>query len=141
MTPTLTTSQFLFYAVEPNAGLAIELLHEVDKIKEARVWIPSAPEYIDNVQKAISPGDSDVRTVGIALSVLAGSNSKEIEREQYENFSVVLTVVVELSKRHETAFGLNYGDDEIGYVDRGVPDRSISEGLITPWQVAAGLEI
>ncbi len=135
---------FLFYYSNNFDEASVALMQSlVDKISDSRSWVIRAPQFIDETDPDEKSGkDYSIRTVGGVLEIYSALPPwgevlpREIDQAHYEEVEAIVIALCELSKETDAEIGLELGGEQVGWIQKGVADRGISEILLGEWKKA-----
>jgi len=133
--------QRLLFALEPGypdtAVRAVKVL--IDKLRASREWVAAPPEFVNESTEA-DPGDEPIHTLGAFLDLYVGHGEwadklpPEIDRALFDEASALVQAFTELSRQFDVEVALELDDDQIGWIEHGVPDRGVAEVFLGEWE-------
>lgn len=118
--------------IDPYPRDAVEAA--VQALAASRTWTFEPPVHVDEVD------DEGTETVGGVLwmpaAVLGGAANLNIEQEEalLADTEAVVAAVCEISARLRLVFVFELREEPIGWVEAGVPDDGLTEGLLGEWK-------
>jgi hypothetical protein len=132
--------QRLLFALEPGypdtAVRAVKVL--VDKLRGSRDWVVAPPEFVNEATEA--PAETPIHTLGAHLDLYVGHGEwadrlpAEIDRALFEEVSSLVQAFTELSRQFNVEVALELDDDQIGWIEQGVPDRGVAQVFLGEWE-------
>jgi hypothetical protein len=138
--PNHPTQRLLFYISDDvdNEADVLAMRDVVRQVAASRTWVIAPPVFLDDVEEDDEAGS--LRTVGgffelySALPPWGDALPQEIDRAHLDEVKSVLHALAAFSRvtGHEIAFELD--EEQIGWIENGVIDDSLGEGLLEEWQ-------
>jgi hypothetical protein len=123
--------------------IAVEKMRRlVEELADAREWTIAPPDFVDETEESENPEYDDIRTVGGVIDLYSGFPPWgdrlpiEVDRAQLADVKFIVEKLAKLSAELQSEIAFEYNDESIGWIERGVPDRSITEGWIGEWERA-----
>ena len=110
----------------------------VGKLAASRSWVIRPPVFLNESEADAEAGE--LRTVGGFIEVFSAlppwgdELPEEIDRAYFEEAKAVVDAMTTFSEKtgHEIAFELD--ETQVGWIEHGVIDRSLREGLLGEWE-------
>jgi hypothetical protein len=138
--PKHAKQRLLFYisdAIDREDDVAA--MHDlVNQIAASREWVIGPPVFLNESEEDAEAGS--LRTVGGFLELYStlppwgDALPREVDREHFDEVKAIISALAAFSKRtgHEIAFELDGA--QIGWIENGVVDNSLREGLLEEWE-------
>lgn len=135
--------QVLFYYSDDYDDKDIGAMRStIDLLQRKRAWVIGPPQFVDQIDDVDSgnPVDQPIRTVGCMWEMHSAFSpheqllSPEVDRQHLEEFRLVLSEMSKLSERNGREIGIAYDGQDIGWIEDGVPGRTIREGMLREWE-------
>lgn len=111
-----------------------EVAEAVQALVGSRTWAFEPPVHVDEVDDEGTETVGGVLWMPEALSDQATRRSIEQEEALLADTEAVVAAVSELSARLGCEFAFELRGEAIGWVEAGVPDNSLTEGLLGEWR-------
>ncbi|CAM5774653.1 hypothetical protein LMIY3S_04630 [Labrys miyagiensis] len=114
---------------------ADELLDDVEEFADGVTWPLGQP---DAYKYREGEADGEVKSaVEFQVRATATGVAVEAEKRDFEAAMALLEYLRRLSLAHALVIEVDFDDENIGSIDRGVFSASLHAGLIEPWSAAA----
>lgn len=133
---------FLFYLSGDVDEVVVTNLRElIEQLAKKRRWTIRPPQFVDSTEEPADPSrDESIRTVGAVLRVYSALPPwgdrlpPEVDRAHLEEVESVIDALSRFSSNtgHEIAVELDGA--QLGWIEKGSPDRSLAEGLLYEWR-------
>jgi len=112
---------------DPDDGTAAGIVAFLREHMPAGSWVVSAPEIVDQVD------GEGTRTVGIAHLIRRPDIDTAAERLMLAEIRALTGLLARLSRDLRLTVAVGYDGETIGWIEDGIIDTTITEGLIDPW--------
>jgi hypothetical protein len=100
-------------------------------------WSVGLPEFIDEF-------DEDDRTIGVAIELLppldrdGAPMPRALDGQLLEDVETLVQAAAEFTRDKDMELAFELDGLVVGWVEAGVPDRQLTEGLLRPWRERVG---
>lgn len=138
--PNHPKQKLVFYISDDisNETDVVAMRDVVMELARSRSWVIGPPVFLDESED--DPEAGELRTVGgfielfSALPPWGETLPEALDRAHFEEVKATIDAMAVFSKEsnHEIAFELDGA--QIGWIERGIVDNSLREGLLVEWQ-------
>ena len=113
---------------------ADDLLDEIEEFADARTWPlgqPDAYKYLED------EADDEIKAaVEFQVRATTAGVTIEAEKRDFEAAMALMEHLRQLSLAHDLEIEVDFDDEMVGSINKGVYDEGLYEGLIDPWAAA-----
>jgi hypothetical protein len=137
------TQSLLFYLSSDFDDQMVEKMENcVAELAVSRNWVIRPPEFINIEDKMehVNSQDEPIRTVGGMLEIYSNlppwdkKIPKDVDQAHFEEVQAIIEALVKFSKELECEITFELDEEEIGSIQEGIMDSSLSEGLLSEWK-------
>jgi len=128
---------FLFALLPPISDHQVGAIRDVvEAMQAAREWVVAPPAFVDETDSSscTQPDDEPIRTAGCLLFVPRHASDRATDLRALDDVEAVLEMLRNLSAESGVDIEVQFDDECIGEIERGVLDRSLRDGLLAPWR-------
>lgn len=137
-------SLLFFISSDNKLDVKSKLNSLIEELGIVRKWVISPPVMVDEVLDHRTREEDQVEIlIGGILRMYAAIDPiipRELDVAQYYDFEFLVSTLQKFSEKENLVFEFEIDGEYVGEVDCGIPDRSMSVGMLSEWRRNLGLK-